>query len=213
MSTALNNGSARNRPPKAAEIDAVSEFVWAAGGMLIARGAFSGSRTSVPRGGEIWRDGGYLPRTPRFDRPALVLLGCRFSTSGGSRLGRRPATVGLFTAFGSKPLASASAVRLACLSSSSRSTPSRAVNAEEALALRGALSDHAEKLGSTLVRQLALRIDSQIWDPGEGVRLSAEERRELLAAMEAARLGHQAHTRLSTLRSAIWTAELTGDAD
>jgi hypothetical protein len=115
MSTALNNGSARNRPPKAAEIDAVSEFVWAAGGMLIARGAFSGSRTSVPRGGEIWRDGGYLPRTPRFDRPALVLLGCRFSTSGGSRLGRRPATVGLFTAFGSKPLASASAVRLACL--------------------------------------------------------------------------------------------------
>lgn len=102
----------------------MSEFVWAAGGMLIARGAFSGSRTSVPRGGELGRDGGYLPRTPRFDWPALVLLGCRFSTSRGSRLGRRPATVGLFT-FGSKPLASAAAVRMACLSSSSRSTRSR----------------------------------------------------------------------------------------
>ncbi|HXL42450.1 MAG TPA: hypothetical protein VN960_00135 [Gaiellaceae bacterium] len=48
----------------------------------------------------------------------------------------------------------------------------RAVNAEEALALKSALSDHAEKL----------------------------------ASMEGAGLGHQPRTRLSTLRSAIWTA-------
>jgi hypothetical protein len=69
------------------------------------------------------------------------------------------------------------------------------------LAHKNALSDHAEKVGSTFARQLALRIDSQIWDPGEGIRLSAEERRELLAAKEAAGLGHQARTRLSMTSS------------
>ena len=72
----------------------------------------------------------------------------------------------------------------------------RAVNAEEALAVRSALAEHAEKVDSALARQLAIRIDVQIWDPGEGIRLSPEERRELLAAMESAGLGHKAHAPL-----------------
>jgi hypothetical protein len=39
--------------------------------------------------------------------------------------------------------------------------------------------------------------------------LSPEERRELLAAIEAAHLGREERTRLSMLRSAIWSAEMT----
>jgi hypothetical protein len=81
------------------------------------------------------------------------------------------------------------------------------------LAVRSAPAEHAEKVDSALARQLAIRIDVQIWDPGEGIRLSPEERRELLAAMEAAGLGHKVRTRLSNLRSAIWTAELTADGE
>jgi hypothetical protein len=86
----------------------------------------------------------------------------------------------------------------------------RAVSADEALALLTALHDHAARANSTLGRQVALRLDAALRSVArEAIRLSPEERRELLAAMEAAELGHLEWIRLSKLRSAIWTAELT----
>jgi hypothetical protein len=90
----------------------------------------------------------------------------------------------------------------------------RAVNADEALALLTALYDHAARVDSTLGHQLARRVDSELqrWVARQTIRLSPEERRELLPAMEAAELGHLADM-LSTLRSAIWSAELTDDVD
>jgi hypothetical protein len=91
----------------------------------------------------------------------------------------------------------------------------RAVNADEALALLGALYEHAARTKSTLGNQLALRVDAELQRSvaRDKIRLSPEERRELLAAIEAAELGRLERTRLSTLRSAIWTAELTGDGE
>jgi hypothetical protein len=68
---------------------------------------------------------------------------------------------------------------------------------------------------STLAYQLALRIDAELQRAvgTPSLELSAEERRELLAAMEAASIGHEERTRLSRLRSAIWSAEMTGEED
>jgi hypothetical protein len=89
----------------------------------------------------------------------------------------------------------------------------RAVNAEEALELVNALFEHTSRANSTLADQLALRIDRELQHAvgTPSLALSPEEWRELLAAMEAAQLGHEERTRLSMLRSAIWSAEITED--
>lgn len=91
----------------------------------------------------------------------------------------------------------------------------RAVNADEVLALLSALYQHSTRTNSTLGLQVARRIDAELQRSvaRDTIRLSPEERRELLAAMEAAELGHKERTRLSKLRSAIWSAELTNGGE
>jgi hypothetical protein len=87
----------------------------------------------------------------------------------------------------------------------------RTVNAEEALELVNALFEHTARTNSTLAYGLARRIDGVLQRAVQtpSLELSPEERRELLAAIEAARLGQEERTRLSMLRSAIWSAEMT----
>jgi hypothetical protein len=64
----------------------------------------------------------------------------------------------------------------------------RAVNADEALALLSALRDHAANAKSTLGYQTRASRRRQRSVARGRIRLSPEERRELLAAMEAAEL-------------------------
>jgi hypothetical protein len=87
----------------------------------------------------------------------------------------------------------------------------RAVNADEALELVNALFEHSARVNSTRAYQLARRIDGELQRAVEtpSLELSLEERRELLAAIEAGNLGQEERTRLSMLRSTIWSAEMT----
>jgi hypothetical protein len=89
----------------------------------------------------------------------------------------------------------------------------RAVNAEEALQLVNALFEHTAGANSPRAYQLALRIERELQQAlaTPSLLLSPEERCELLAAIEAAGLGREERRRLSVLRSAIWSAELTED--
>jgi hypothetical protein len=91
----------------------------------------------------------------------------------------------------------------------------RAVNAEEALELVNALFDHSARANSTRAYQLARRIDGELQRAVEmpSLDLSPDERRELLAAIEAGNLGQEERTRLSMVRSAIWSAEMTEEEE
>lgn len=102
-----------------------------------------------------------------------------------------------------------------CPSSSSRlQASSERVNAEEALELVNALFEHTSRANSTLAYQLALRIDAEL------------QRAMGMPTLELARGATRAprrdgsrerraeeRTRLSQLRSAIWSAEMTDDGD